>query len=66
MADNFTVNQVQSVFGEFVAVHDISITASDDNVQSIFGEFSMVLDEAAGVAAEVATGVEINRRRWNY
>jgi len=48
MADNFTANQCQGVFGEFKPVYDIATTASENNVQGIFGEFKPVLDEAAG------------------
>ena len=51
MADNFTVNQVQGVFGKFVPVLDEAVSGGDfsaDNVQGVFGEFVPVLDEAAG------------------
>lgn len=52
MADNFTQNQVQGVFGKFKPILDDAITGGDfsgDNVQGVFGEFKPVLDEAAGV-----------------
>jgi len=51
MADNFTDDQVQGVFGEFKPVLDPAISGgsfSADNVQGVFGEFKPVLDPAAG------------------
>lgn len=51
MADNFSQDQVQGIFGEFKPVIDTSVTPSQDNVQGVFGEFVPVLDEAAGVSA---------------
>ncbi len=48
MADNFSQDQIQSVFGEFVPVIDESVATSSDNFQGVFGEFVIVLDEAAG------------------
>jgi len=54
MPDNFTGDQVQGVFGEFVPVLDDAIaggTFSANNVHGVFGEFVPVLDEAAGVVA---------------
>ncbi len=51
MADNFSQDQVQGIFGEFKPVIDTSVTPSADNVQGVFGEFVPVLDEAAGAAA---------------
>jgi hypothetical protein len=50
MADNFSQEQVQSVFGGFVPVMDETVDFSQDNVQSVFGEYVFVLDEAAGAA----------------
>ncbi len=50
MADSFTVNQLQGVFGKFVPVVDEALPLTDDNIQGIFGEFGPVLDEAAAVA----------------
>ena len=48
MADEFTTNQVQGVFGEFKAVLDFAtVTVTANNVQGVFGEFKSVLDEAA-------------------
>ena len=48
MADNFTQNQVQGVFGKFVpALDEAGGSFSDDNVQGVFGKFEPVLDEAA-------------------
>ncbi len=55
MADNFSQEQVQSIFGEFKPVIDTSVTPSNENVQSVFGEFVPVLDEAAGAAATPAS-----------
>ena len=55
MADSFTVNQVQGVFGEFKPVLDgADVTFTADNVQGIFGKFDAVLDEAA-VSVAVTT-----------
>lgn len=52
MADSFTQNQVQGIFGEFTAVLDeVDVDFSDNNVQGIFGKFDAVLDEAAAAAA---------------
>ncbi len=51
MADSFTGNQVQGVFGKFVPVIDEALPLTDDNIQGIFGEFGPVLDEAAAVVA---------------
>ncbi len=51
MADNFTPNQIQSVFGEFKPVFDISQALTGNNVQSVFGELVVVLDEVAGAGA---------------
>ena len=50
MADNFTKNQVQGVFGKFVPVLDKAgaATFSANNVQGVLGSFDVVLDEAAG------------------
>jgi hypothetical protein len=51
MADNFTGDQVQGVFGEFVPVLDDAIAGgnfSANHTQGVFGEFVPVLDEAAG------------------
>lgn len=59
MADNFSQEQVQSIFGEFKPVIDTAVTPSQENVQSIFGEFIPVLDEAAGVAAAVPASFDI-------
>lgn len=55
MADNFSQDQVQGVFGEFKPVIDTAVTPSVDNVQGVFGEFVPVLDEAAGVVAPTQT-----------
>lgn len=51
MADSFSGNQVQGVFGEFVPVMDGTVSFTEDQVQGVFGEFVPVLDEAAGAAA---------------
>lgn len=59
MADNFSQEQVQSIFGDFKPVIDTSVTPSQENVQSVFGEFIPVLDEAAGVAAAVPASFDI-------
>ena len=56
MADEFTANQVQGIFGEFQAVLDYStVEVTAENVQGIFGEFGAVLDEAATAGAVVTT-----------
>lgn len=52
MADQFTVNQVQGVFGEFKPVLDDAVIYSVNNIQGVFGEFVLVLDEAAGGSVE--------------
>jgi len=52
MADSFTADQVQGVWGEFTAVLDYAtVTVTADNVQGVWGEFAPVLDEAASGAA---------------
>ena len=51
MADNFTGNQVQGVFGKFVPVLDEAVSGGEfsaGNVQGVLGKFVPVLDEAAG------------------
>lgn len=55
MADSFTSDQVQGVFGRFTGVIDETVTFSDDIVQGIFGEFKPVFDEAAGVVSQINT-----------
>jgi len=60
MADNFTADQIQGVFGEFKPVLDDAVAGGDfsaDNVQGVFGEFKPVLDEAAGVVTPPAPTV---------
>ena len=54
MADSFTANHIQGVFGKFVPVLDEAVELSDAQVQGVFGRFLPVLDEAAGVAAATA------------
>ena len=51
MADNFSQNHIQGVFGEFVAVLDETVAFSQNQIQGVFGEFVPVLDEAAGAGA---------------
>ncbi len=52
MADEFTSQQVQGVFGEFKAVLDFAtVTVTAENVNGVFGEFKPVLDEAATAGA---------------
>ena len=47
MADSFTANHVQGVFGEFKPVLDFATNAATaDNVQGVLGLFEAVLDEA--------------------
>ena len=47
MADSFTANHIQGVFGKFVPVLDFATNAATaDNVQGVFGQFAPVLDEA--------------------
>lgn len=51
MADAFTSNQVQGVFGQFKPVLDYTtVTVTANNVQGVFGQFEPVLDEAAAAA----------------
>ena len=54
VADNFSNDHVQGIFGEFTAVLDESVAFSQNNVQGVFGQFIPVLDEAAGAAAPAA------------
>lgn len=52
MADNFTANQIQGVFGQFKPVLDEAVLGNDfsaNNTQGVFGLFVAVLDEDAGV-----------------
>jgi len=51
MADNFSVNKTQGVYGEFKPVIDESVADTVNSFQGVFGEFKPVLDEAAGVVA---------------
>ena len=54
MADNFTVNQINGVFGKFRPALDDAISGGDfsaDNINGVFGSFISCLDEAAGAAA---------------
>ena len=50
MADNFSTNHLQGVFGKFVPVVDETVDFSADNFQGVLGQFAPVLDEAAGAA----------------
>ena len=54
MADNFSANHIQGVFGVFKPVIDDAVDQSADNWQGIFGLFKPVLDEAAGAVAPPA------------
>ena len=54
MADSFSDDQFQGVFGEFKPVIDETVDFTDDNFQGVFGEFEFVLDEAAGAGAAPA------------
>ena len=52
MADAFTSNQIQGIFGQFKPVLDYAtVTVTANNVQGVFGQFVPVLDEAAAAAA---------------
>ncbi len=51
LADSFSANHVQGIFGEFKPVLDGTVEFSANNVQGVFGQFVPVLDEAAGVVA---------------
>lgn len=54
MADGFTADQIQGVFGQFKPVLDDAVAGgnfSSNNVQGVLGLFKPALDEAAGVAA---------------
>ncbi len=52
MADSFTANHVQGIFGEFKPVFDYATNdPTSDNTQGIFGLFSAVLDEAGAAVA---------------
>ena len=55
MADSFTANQVQGVFGEWKPLLDeVDVDFSDDNVQGLLGEWKSLLDEAAAAAVGAA------------
>ena len=47
MADNFTQDNFQGVFGKFTFVIDETLPLTNDNVQGVFGKFIPVADEAA-------------------
>lgn len=52
MADSFTANQVQGVFGKFAPVLDVAtVVLTPNNVQGNLGKFVPILDEAAAAAA---------------
>ena len=55
MADTFTQDNFQGVFGEFKFVIDETLPLTDDNVQGVFGEFVPVRDEAASGATPSAS-----------
>ena len=58
MADNFTGDQVQGVFGKFVPVLDqAGGDPSANNVQGVLGRFKPVLDEVAG--AGVTASIQV-------
>ena len=57
MADNFTQDNFQGVFGEFTFVIDETLPLTDDNVQGVFGEFVPVADEAASGVTPAAASV---------
>ena len=55
MADNFTANHVQGVFGQFKPVLDFAINdPTVNNVQGVLGQFEPVLDEAGAPPAPPA------------
>ncbi len=51
MADNFSANHIQGVFGKFKPAVNETVAFSADNFQGVFGQFKPVLDEAAGAVA---------------
>jgi len=55
MADNFTGDNFQGVFGEFQFVVDETLPLTDDNIQGVFGEFGPVADEAASAGVGTAS-----------
>lgn len=64
MADKFTANQVQGIFGEFKPVLDDAVSGgnfSPNNTQGIFGLFRSVLDEVAGAAVGIAARLPLLR-----
>ena len=62
MADNFSANNFQGVFGKFQPVLDETVAPTSENFQGVFGKFVPIADEAAGTTpAGEATGSEIGR-----
>ena len=60
MADNFTVNQINGVLGEFKPSLDDAVSGGDfsvNNVNGVLGQFKPTLDEAAGAAAPAAPSI---------
>ena len=54
MADSFTANQIQGVFGKFAPVLDFAtVVVTANNSQGVFGSFEAVLDEAAAAAGGI-------------
>jgi len=51
LADSFSDDHSQSLFGEFSPVLDETVQFSQDNVQGVFGEFVAVYDDAAGAVS---------------
>ncbi len=52
MADSFTADHIQGIFGRFTAVLDYATNdPTVDNTQGLFGQFRPVLDEAGAAAA---------------
>jgi len=62
MADNFTQDNFQGVFGKFQFVIDETLPLTDDNIQGVFGKFTSVADEAAsaGVGGRIMGSLAYN------
>ena len=58
MADSFTSDHIQGIYGEFTAVLDIALAFTYENIQGIYGEFKplwySILDSENEIRIETA------------